>query len=226
MTKQRKGLLLIGSPRQKNSTSLSLGEYLCEKLREKGFSIEIGFIYRLMMRKEKQKDLLAMVNKADLIILSFPLYVDQLPSLVIRALELLYKRRNSIKSREKMKFLAICNCGFPEAIHNSLALEICHNFSDEMNFQWRGGIKKGGGEMIHGKDLKGMGRMVQELRKGLDAAAEAIINEENVPTEVINQISKDLIPEWIYRSMGNLGWRVRGLKNRNVFNLKDRPYSQ
>ncbi len=224
MSEKGNVLLLVGSPRAKKSTSSSLGKYLCEKLEEAGLSIEYGYIHRLMMRKEKQDQFIEMVNDAYMIILSFPLYVDQLPAPVIRAIELLYKNKEKIVKCEEKKFLAICNCGFPEASQIDLSLEICNNFSDAMNFQWRGGIKLGGGEAIHGRDLKKMGRMVRNQMQGLDLAADALLIDKPIPMEAKELISKPIIPARMYKVLGNIGWRMRAIKNWNFFNLKEQPY--
>jgi len=224
MSKDGNVILLVGSPRGKKSTSLSLGKYLCDKLEEAGLSIQYGFINRLMMRKEKQDEFIAMVNDAYLIILSFPLYVDCLPAPVIKAMELLYENKEKLVNYEEKKFLAICNCGFPEASQIDLALEICKNFSKTMNFQWRGGIKLGGGEAIHGRNIIKMGRMVRHQKQGLDLAADALLIDKPIPKEAIKLISKPIIPARMYITLGNLGWRMRAIKNWNFFNLKNQPY--
>jgi hypothetical protein len=214
----------VGSPRGNKSTSLSIGKYLCDKLEKAGLAIETGFIYRLMMRKQKQDQFIAMVNDAYLIVLSFPLYVDELPSPVIKAMELLYQNKEKIVNCEEKKFLAIGNCGFPEASQIDLAMEICKNFSNAMNFQWRGGIKLGGGEAIHGRDITKMGRMVRNQKKGLDLAADALLVDKPIPIEAIELISKPIIPARMYIVLGTLGWRMRAIKNWNFFNLKTQPY--
>ena len=89
MTTNKKALLLIGSPKGEKSTSASLGNYLTSKLEEFGMISEIGFIHRLVNREEKIQSLFEMIDTADLIILSFPLYVDSLPAPVIKAMELI-----------------------------------------------------------------------------------------------------------------------------------------
>jgi hypothetical protein len=224
MSENRRVLLLVGSPRGKKSTSLSLGKYLCERLEEKDLSINYGFIHLLVIRKEKHEKLISLVNQANIIILSYPLYVDQLPSPVIKALEILHRNKEKIKQREAKNFLAIGNCGFPEASQIDLSLNICKNFSISMDFRWRGGIKVGGGEAIHGKDLNKRGKIVRNQKQGLNVAAEAILEDKNIPLEAIELASKDIIPKGLYKWMGNIGWRFRALKYWNLFNLKKKPY--
>ncbi|TXT59478.1 MAG: hypothetical protein BAJALOKI1v1_1410002 [Promethearchaeota archaeon] len=225
MNRQKTVVLLIGSPRGRKSTSFSLGNYLCQKLEEE-WTVKYGYIQQLVMREEKHLELITLMNTADIIIFSFPLYVDQLPSTAIRAFEVLYKNRTEISNRKQKIFLPIGNCGFPEASQIDLALEICHNFANAMNFQWRGGIKLGGGEAIHGICLEERGGMVRNQIKGLDGAAEALLRDDAIPQEVIDLIAREIIPKGLYKGMGNMGWRIRALKHWNMFNLKKKPYKK
>jgi hypothetical protein len=150
---KKKVLLLVGSPKAERSSSFSIGKYLCEKIEGKNFQTDHAFVHRLIMRKEKQEDLIRMIKKTNLIILSFPLYIDHLPSPVIRMMELLTNNKEELKAPERKAFLSICNSGFPESFQIKLATQICQNFSNAMGFQWKGGIQKGGGGLIHGSDL-------------------------------------------------------------------------
>ena len=114
MTEKKKVLLLVGSPRGGRSTSASLGNYLISRLEEYGMISEIGFIYRLVNREKKKQELLKMVENADLIILSFPLYVDSLPAPVIKAMEIVKEERDRSERKITQNLIAICNNGFPK----------------------------------------------------------------------------------------------------------------
>ena len=78
-----------------------------------------------MRTEERTGELLAAVDRADLVILAFPLYVDSLPYLVTQALEQIAARRAGETDIRRPLFLAIANCGFPEVRHNATALAIC-----------------------------------------------------------------------------------------------------
>jgi hypothetical protein len=222
---QKKALLLIGSPRGENSTSASLGNYLISNLEKSGMQCEKNFIHRLVNRPEKIQELFTMVNKSDLVIIAFPLYVDSLPAPVIKMMELLKSERDRIKPDKPQDFIAISNCGFPEAKQIRIALEICHVFADEAGFTWKGGIAFGAGEAVHGMPLEQRGGMVRHVREGLDMAAEALMQGKEVPQEAIDLISKKLMPVAMYKSMGNLGWRLRARKFGASKRLKDTPYA-
>ena len=123
MLNERKALLLIGSPKIKNGTSEALGNYVLAGLNKKGYSCEK--LHILTMLKNDVQQLFKKVNDADVLILSFPLYVDSLPSPLIRAFELIADNRKERGNSKRQNFISIVNCGFPEAFHNDTALRIC-----------------------------------------------------------------------------------------------------
>ena len=209
MNINKRALLLIGSPRGESSTSTSLGDYLISKLKEFGMTIENGFIHRIVNREEKINELFKMIDNADLIILSFPLYVDSLPAPVIKAMELIKEERDKLERKKTQNFIAICNNGFPEASQNMIALRICRIFSNDCDFIWKGGIAVGGGGMINGDPLKKTRANVKHIIKGLNIAADALKDGKEIPQEAIDLISKKTVPYNLYRTFGNLGWRFQ-----------------
>ena len=220
MSQAKLALLLVGSPRGEASTSASLGNYLLKALEKSGFNTSKAYIHRLVNRKEKIDELLTMVNNANLIVLSFPLYVDSLPAPVIKAMELIRDNRNKNQNQD---FIAVSNCGFPESSQIEVALEICKNFADELNFTWRGGLAFGGGEAVHGKPLEERGGMVRNVIKGLDITAEHLSRGESIPNEAIELVSKKVIPSGMYTMMGNLGWRIQARRYGALKSMKNQP---
>ena len=225
MTNIKKALLLIGSPKGEKSTSASLGNYLISKLEEFGMKIEKGYIYRLVTREETIPNLLQMINSSDLIILSFPLYIDCLPALVIKAMEIIKIERDNSKSDRNQTLIAISNNGFPETSQNMTALQICKIFSKDCGFAWKGGIAVGGGGVINGRPLKERGGVVRNIVKGLDIAAQALVDGKDIPQEAIDLISKQMIPGALYRFFGNFGWKVQARRYGVKKKLNDKPYS-
>ena len=103
-------LLLVGSPKAPGkSVSEALGAYVIEKMEARGWSSETIFIRASLQSDEGRAGLLEAVKIADLIVLSFPLYVDSLPAPVIRAMELIGEHHFAGDTR----LAAIVNCGFP-----------------------------------------------------------------------------------------------------------------
>ena len=125
MNTQKRALLLVGSPRGSKSISEYLGTYFTRKLQEKGIETEKVRLYSSMKSEEEEKHLLLSINRSDILILTFPLYVDSLPSSVTKTLEMISEHRRSIESPRKHQFVAVANNGFPEAHQNDTALAIC-----------------------------------------------------------------------------------------------------
>ena len=108
-------LLLVGSPKPGASSSASLGTYLLEQLEQLGLRTDTVNLTKALRSDEATEALHAAVAAADLVVLSFPLYIDSLPAPVIRALELIAARRAGLPAApgDKPALVAICQCGFP-----------------------------------------------------------------------------------------------------------------
>lgn len=224
MNKNKSVLLLIGSPKDETSTSASLTDYLISELEEFGITSERMFIYRLVNREEKIKHLFQIIESTDLIVLTFPLYVDSLPAPVIKAMELKKENKDSLANKKSQSFIVISNNGFPEASQNKTALEVCRIFSKECGFIWKAGIAFGGGGALSGAPLTERGGMVRNIIKRLDIVAQALNDNNEIPQEAADLISKKLIPASLYKIMGNIGWRSQARRYDVKQKLKDKPY--
>jgi len=171
----RKMLLLVGSPKRGKSTSESIGTYLLEKVKEKGMEADRILISQSISSRDGMEKLLRGVEGADIIVLTFPLYIDSLPTPVIRALEAIAEDRKGRPDVRRQEFLAIANSGFPEARQSETALAISRRFAKETGFAWAGGLAFGGGEAIGGQPLEKAGGRARHLRRALDLSAAAII---------------------------------------------------
>ncbi len=197
---------------------------MISRLKELGLSSEKAYIHGLVNREEKQKELCSKVENADLIILAFPLYVDSLPAPDIKAMELIAEFRQTSKSSKKQGFIAIVNSGFPEALQNNTALEICRIFARDVGFEWKGGLALGAGEAIRGRPLEERGGMVRNVKKGFDIAAKALAEGEKIPQEAIDLVAKPLMPKSMYKMVGNLSWKIKAKKFGARKKLMERPY--
>lgn len=219
----RKALLLVGSPRTRNSNSNSIGEYLFDQLRTQSITTDKIYLYTVLRTPEKLRAFDEAIEAADLIVLAFPLYVDSLPSPVIELLEYIAANRKGLKRRGQL-FAAIANCGFPEAQHNMTALRICELFAGHAGFEWAGSLALGGGEAIAGKPLiEGGGRTIH-IRKSLDDAAEALRQGHAIPQSAQEKIGKSVIPHWVYRMVGGLGWKKQARRYGADESLREQPY--
>ncbi|WMM24794.1 NAD(P)H-dependent oxidoreductase [Tissierella sp. MB52-C2] len=224
MLNDKKALLLIGSPKKKNSTSESLGNYVLEGLHKKGYTSEKLHIISIL--KDDVEVLFSKVNDADIVIVSAPLYVDSLPSPLIKAFELIGQNRKGMLSFKKQRFISIVNNGFPESFHSNTALKICKIFADNAGFQWLGGLAIGCGPAINGMPIKNSGGMTRNIAKSLDITIDTIAKNESIPLEAINLVSKEIIPSWLYTLIANRGWKTQARKFNAHKILYTKPYTK
>jgi hypothetical protein len=233
----RKALLLVGSAKPEgSSTSESLGGYLLDRLAEQGWQTETMLLHRALRTEARAQAMLETVDAADLVVLAFPVYVDTLPYLATEALERIAgesgrdhqppaspsPRRGG--GRGERSFLAIANCGFPEAQHCDVALEICRRFAREAGFSWAGGLALGAGGAINGRSLAQAGGMARNVIAALDAAADALARGEALSPEIEEQMRQPMMPRGLYRMAGNAGWLMTARRNGVLRRLGARPF--
>jgi hypothetical protein len=223
MEAQKNVLLLVGSAKRPHGNSESLGDYLCQRLAERGFETETQLLYRALRAKEGIEALLAATDRADVVVFTMPLYVDCLPALVIRAMELIAAHRQG-RTEKPQRLVALLNCGFPEARHNDTALAICRQFAREAGFEWTGGLALGGGEALGGRPLAELGGMMRHAVQALNLAAEALAAGQPVPEAAVEEMAQPFIPAWTYTLMGGFGWRQQAKKHGAQKALHARPY--
>ncbi len=220
MSAPQTALVLLGSPKARPSNSGSLGGYLVERLVGRGVGAQMLSVPRALRSEQATEALLEAVDGAELLVLASPLYVDSLPSGVIRALELIAGRKRTGAPR----FAAVINCGFPEAAQDRIALAICRRFAVEAGFEWAGGLALGMGEAIAGRPLKEAGGMVRRVAKALDLAGDALAAGQPVPEEAVRLMARRLMPRWLYILVGNRGWKKRARQHGVADRLDARPY--
>ena len=221
-------LLLVGSPRGKKSTSSSVGSYLLNILEKRGLDTDILWINRQLADDEKLFQMLDAVDRADIIILTAPLYDDCQPYIVTQTMEAIAARQKNLGDK---RFIPIINCGLPEPEHiTAVAIAIYHKFATIVGFKWAGSLAIGGGEMLQGargKKLDEIGKMAGKVKKALERIADALAADCSFPDESIRAV-----PDFFYKPfmkkiitrMNNYGWKSRAKKNGGVVDA--RPYSQ
>jgi len=223
MNTSKKVLLLVGSPKAR-STSASLGNHLFGLLQQRGLSTCTLHLTSALRAADGTRALLSATDDADIIVLAFPLYVDSLPSPLVRALELLAEHRRGMESPPRQRLLAISNCGFPEARHNDTALAQCRIFCRDAGIEWIGGLGLGGGGMIGGLPLAKRGRAVRNVLASLALAARALATDTPLPEEAVSLMARPLIPVWLYLLIGHSGWKRQARKYGALKKIDDRPY--
>jgi hypothetical protein len=208
----KRALLLIGSPGNLRSNSSQIGQYLLDRLVDAGWEVEKECICQSFRGEDKMRSVLGKMDNSDLIILSFPLYVDSLPSPMIRFLEMVNDHRKGVKGTDQ-RMMAVCQSGFPESHHNDCALRMCSVFARDAGFQWLGGLSVGGGGAIGGRDIKEGGGMLRNLRNALDMSANAMVGGMNVPQGAKELTNKGIAPPWLYNWIVNRKWKQDARNN-------------
>lgn len=225
MSTIERAVLLIGSAKRAGeSTSEALGSYLMTKLNSHGVGASAFAVHRALRTPDRTAALLDAVAGCDLLVLAFPLYVDTLPRLATQMLELIAARRRPVQRARTPWFLAIANCGFPEAEHNDVALAICEQFAAEAGMRWAGGLAVGAGGAIHGDAVHERG-MTHNVARALDLTAAALAADQPAPPQAVTLMRTPMMPAKLYTFMGNLGWHRMAQVNGVWRRLGDRPFS-
>jgi len=228
MKPPRTALLLVGSPKPGASSSASLGTYLLEELEQLGLHTDTVNLTKALRSGGATESLHAAVAAADLVVLSFPLYVDSLPAPAILALELIAARRaaedGAADPEAGPAFVAICQSGFPEADHSAVAIEICRNFASSAGLEWAGGLIMPEGGMLNSQPMSKVKGMMRSAVGALDLAAEALAAGRPVPDEAVQRMAKPAFPRVAYRFTANWGWRSQAKKEAGGTPLDAQPY--
>ncbi|XOF34021.1 MAG: flavodoxin family protein [Candidatus Electrothrix sp. YB6] len=202
-TEKRRALLITGSPKSNSSsTSSILGEFLLKELNRRGIIVDSLTLKKDLLHNEGQRNLNAAVEKADMILIAFPLYFDTLPFLVTKALEVIASHRENITGEKDKFFLALLNNGLTESYQNAVALAICRNFAVECNMVWAGGLAIGIGEgLINGRSLtgfRGFGGFKRPplfyVTRSLKLTAAALAAGQPVPEKAMHLMARQPVP--------------------------------
>ena len=217
-----RAVLLVGSAKPSGtSTSESLGRYLLNRIADRGVVTTVLHVNRSAAGHDDDR-LVAALAQANLFIVATPLYVDSLPYLVTRTFESLARLGPSVRD-QPCAFVALVNCGFPEAEHCATALEIARAFARRAGFVWAGGFALGEGGAIDGRSLEDCRGLARHLRHALDVSAAALADGLPVPDTERAAFAHPLMPARLYTLTGDFGWRLRARRNGVRSQLRARP---
>ncbi len=200
-------LLIIGSPKGTKSTSYQLGSHLQSRLETRGSTTETIIVGSALKSEADTRRMLEAADRADLIVFSFPLYVDQLPGPLVQALERIGEHQKKGSSPGARRVAAIVQCGFPETVQNRPACAIMEQFASESGFGWAGALAIGMGGAVAGRSLDKAGGMVRNIVKGFELAADALASGKSIPEEAIALAGKSFMPKAFYLLAANFGMK-------------------
>ena len=204
--------LINGSPKFKHSASGIILNSIKPKLQDNNSIEEYTF-----RTSEINNEDLEQISKCNVILFTFPLYVDGIPSHLLRCLYQMEKYFNSNKSND-ISVYTIVNIGFYEGKQASIAIEMMRNWTEKANLKWGQGIGIGGGGMMSmissSTDNKGP---MKDVHIALTALATNILALKTAD-EIYTSPG---IPRIVYKIGGEMGWRQsvkkNGLKTKDLF---------
>jgi hypothetical protein len=221
-------LLLVGSGKASGtSTSEALGRYLLDRLADSGMATSVLNVNRTRRQTEDER-LLGVLATADLFVVATPLYVDSLPYLLTRQLEVVCAARTGTSAHETRlcRMVALVNCGFPEAAQCQTAIAILRAFARRARFEWAGGLALGEGGAVDGRRIEALGAMGRGVRTALEITAGALAIGEAVPQRAVDLLARPMMPRSVYVLMANRGWRRQAAHSHVKDRLADRPYDR
>ena len=199
-------IIINGSPKTLKSNSEILGNYLFPLLKENNIKKYYSIYFQLNDKTKNE------IYNSDVLIFIFPLYVDGIPSNLLKLL-VNFEKENVV--RPETKIYCIVNNGFYEGKQNFLALLHMKNWCKKVNAKWGQGIGIGSGELLpYLKKFKlGQGPL-KNLEKILSRFSRNILTLNSDKNIYIN-------PNWpksLYFIQGSFSWILKARKN----NLKIR----
>ena len=194
-------IIINGSPKTIKSNSEILGNYLFPLLKENNIKKYYSIYFQLNDKTKNE------IYNSDVLIFIFPLYVDGIPSNLLKLL-VKFEKENVVKP--KTKIYCIVNNGFYEGKQNFLALLHMKNWCKKVNAKWGQGIGIGSGELLpYLKKFKlGQGPL-KNLEKILSRFSRNILTLNSDKNIYIN-------PNWpksLYFIQGSISWILKARKN-------------
>ena len=187
-------VLLNGSMRGKEANSRALLKRLNQRLGAE--------IVDLVSSRGDYEALAAQLRAAETIVLATPLYVDGLPSAVLRLLEALAKDPGG-----KKRIYVVANLGFYESQQIQNLLAFVRNWCDGCGYTYAGGLAVGAGAM-NAQLLKLP--PAKNAVAGLERFASAILDKRSINDHYEDSFR---FPRAAYVFAANRSWLPKGKKN-------------
>ena len=193
--------VINGSPKAIKSNSEILGNYLSSLLKENKIKKYYSISFRLNDENKNE------IYNSDVLIFLFPLYVDGIPSNLLKLL-VEFEKKKVIKYGTKI--YCIVNNGFYEGKQNQLAILQIKNWCEKVKARWGQGIGVGAGELLPYLKKYPLGQgPLKNLGKVLDKFSANILTLKSDEDIYIN-------PNWLkslYFFQGTISWILKGRKN-------------
>ena len=193
--------VINGSPKVGKSNSEILGNYLSSLLKENEIKKYYSISFRLNDENKNE------IYNSDVLIFLFPLYVDGIPSNLLK-LFVEFEKEKVVNPATRV--YCIVNNGFYEGKQNRLAILQIKNWCEKVKADWGQGIGVGAGELLPYLKKYPLGQgPLKNLGKVLDEFSANIITLKSDKDIYIN-------PNWLkslYFFQGSISWILKGRKN-------------
>ena len=193
--------IINGSPKAIKSNSEILGNYLSSLLKENEIKKYYSISFRLNDENKNE------IYNSDVLIFLFPLYVDGIPSNLLK-LFVEFEKEKVVNPATRV--YCIVNNGFYEGKQNRLAILQIKNWCEKVKADWGQGIGVGAGELLPYLKKYPLGQgPLKNLGKVLDEFSANIITLKSDKDIYIN-------PNWLkslYFFQGSISWILKGRKN-------------
>ncbi len=211
-----------GSPKGERSNSRHAIAMLARRLPS---DASVSVISQIAQYRVPDDSIFPSMASSDVLVVSFPLYVDGVPASLMRLLEryteFLESPSGPSKRNAAQRVFAIVNCGFYEGEHNEFALRMLAHWCEASALNWRGGIGIGTGEMISGlakvPDSAGIRRPIvaalDRLARAIGSGAQGALESDS--------FAHHGFPWLLFKLTGEHEWRARaranGLRARDLY---------
>ena len=193
--------IINGSPKAIKSNSEILGNYLSSLLKENKIKKYYSISFRLNDENKNE------IYNSDVLIFLFPLYVDGIPSNLLK-LFVEFEKEKVVNPATRV--YCIVNNGFYEGKQNRLAILQIKNWCEKVNARWGQGIGVGAGELLPYLKKYKLGRgPLKNLGKVLNKFSANILTLKSDKDIYVN-------PNWLkslYFFQGTISWILKGRKN-------------
>lgn len=204
-------ILVNGSPRARHSASEGILKSLKSILPEEYEIEDIPMRTRDINEADLEK-----LSGCDALVFAFPLYVDGVPSHLLRCM---VQMESFFKERPAKGILvyALVNSGFYEGKQSGIAIDIMRNWTLKSNLAWGHGLGIGGGGMLASITNVADGQGPKKnFGEALKVVAERITSKSSGESLFISPN----FPRFAYRLGAEMGWRqqikANGLKKKDL----------
>ena len=223
VTGDRRAVLWVGSAKRPGtSTSEALGTALVRRLEARGWDCRTLHAAKVTkFGRVGSPELVDAARAASVLVVASPVYIDCLPALVLKGLGDVV---DGVRNGDAPAVLPIVQCGFPEATHTRLAVELVACGAVQSGMPWAGHLALGGGPSIGGSEIDS-GRRFRRLQAVLDRVADALVAGDPVPPDLTSELYAPVVHPTVYRWFGNIGILAGSVRQGSFRELWQQPFA-